>query len=362
MSAQALRTLLLAHVRSGRSDLYVTGGRTPRASDASGLVVVGEPMSDASVLDLLAEIASPAQRRRFDETGDVGVTIAVGPSRLRALFFRTAEGIAANFHRFPEHGPGPSELAFPEPLLEMMALHRGVVLVTGPQRSGKSTALAGLAEYLCATRSEHLVSVEDPIKFVLRPGLGPCSQLEVGRDVRTYEDGLTRALDLGCSILLARDLPLASSGQVFAAAEAGVLVLASLAANDAPAVLGDLLHVLCPSQPSAAVVTLDRLLRGLVFQRLLPDGHGQGTHVVREVYRVGGGPAIAADTGAPRERPSTELLTPDLQTQLLSLVGEGRVAVDDARRVAPDRLTFMDQIEQLERQAPILRERHLGTA
>ncbi len=334
--------LLLAHVRGGGADLYMTGGQEPRATTPVGQVVVGPTVSNEALQQLLQSAATTLQRSHFERTGTVVLTLEIADARLHAMFFRTATGMAANFHRLPDRLPDSHALELPEPLLELIQSSRGVVLVTGPQRSGKSTLLAGLLAYRLRASSEHVVTVEEPIKFVLRPEHGLCTQLAVGRDVRTYEEGLERAIDLGASVLVVRDPPSQAFERVLTAAEAGVFVLASIAAHDVDTLVGQLTHALCPHGGEAAIPRLVRSVSGLVLQRLLPDGGGHDWHAVREVYTAG----TVTDSGdrAP-PLPSLRLVTQSMQAQLVALVRERRVMVEDARRIALDLAAFDEELD-----------------
>ncbi|MCX4241594.1 ATPase, T2SS/T4P/T4SS family [Paraliomyxa miuraensis] len=343
MTVGRVHELLLEHVRSGGSDLYITGEQEPRTTTTTGHGVVGPPVPSNAVLELLDAEATPTQRSRFDRSGCVALTLALGGARLRAVFFRTATGVAANIHRLPDRLPDPVALGLPGALLELTEQPRGLVLVTGPQRSGKSTTLAAMIGHIVRSRDEHVVTVEEPTKFVLRSEHGPCTQLEIGRDVASHEEGLDLAIDLGPSVLVARDPPQSAIERVLAAAEAGVLVLASIAAHDVGALVDELTHALSPSCVAAALPTLERLLRGVVLQRLLPDAHGRGWHAAHEVH----GPVAIRDRDRDAPLPWLHRLTPSMQAQLLQLVGDGRVAAEDALRVAPDRIAFLDELEAL---------------
>lgn len=361
MTLDQIRRLLLEHVRTGGSELYFTSGQSPRATTATGLVTVGSTIDGDRLQEFFVTVATPAQRDRLDQAGTATLTIDLAGVRLRAAFFHTATGLAANFHRLTERMPDPRTLGLPEAMLALTEATAGVVLVTGPQHSGKSTAIAGLIAHIGRSRCEHVVTIEDPIARVLGAGQGACSQLEIGRDVPTYEQGLRLAIDLCPSILVARDPPFSAFEWVLDAAEAGILVLVSIATHDVAALLVEIARTLSPSDPRAVFPTLERLARGVVFQCLLPDGHGQGRHATREVYRPrpAGDPA-ADDEGRGLPLPALERQTPTIEAQLLDLVQQRRVAVEDALHAAPDRAAFADAIERLDPGIDLLYERRIA--
>jgi twitching motility protein PilT len=240
----------------------------------------------------------------------------------------------------PAHTASLDELGMPPAVLEMTTLPRGIVLVTGPTGSGKSTTLAAMIDEINSTRNDHILTIEDPIEFLHDHKRCLVNQRELGTDATSFADALRAGLRQDPDVILVgemRDLETISTA--LTAAETGHLVLATLHTQDAPQTIDRVIDVFPPHQQQHVRVMLSVALQGVVAQQLMPTADGSGrvaavevllpTPAVRNLIREGKTHQIysAIQTGAAHGMRT-------MDTALAELVRAGKITREVAQRRA----------------------------
>ncbi len=195
----------------------------------------------------------------------------------------------------PTQIPPMNELGLPDAVQQMVASPSGLILVTGPTGSGKSTTMASMIDHVSTTRFCHILTIEDPIEYVFRHGQGAVNQREVGRDTESFARGLRSSLREDPDVLMVGEIrDLESIDTVLTLAETGHLVIATLHTNDTTQAVDRLVGVFPGDQQNQARLQLSACLVGVVYQRLIPRRDGglvsafevlTGTHAVRNLIR-----------------------------------------------------------------------------
>ncbi|HXF83416.1 MAG TPA: type IV pilus twitching motility protein PilT [bacterium] len=342
-------TTLLTTARERRaSDLHLSVGRPPILRLDGRLVVQDGPAVTRQAMEqLLAEVLGDAQRTRFAEQHELDCSLDIpGVGRVRVNVFRQQRGEAAVFRLIPSVIRSLEDLGMPPVLAELCRRDRGLILITGPTGSGKTTTLAAMVDLMNRTRSDHIITIEDPIEFLHEPQRCLINQREVGPHTHSFAAALRSALREDPDIILVgemRDLDTIASA--LTAAETGHLVLATLHTNSAPQTVNRIIDVFPPHQQEQVRVQLSEVLLGVAAQTLLPRADGKGricavemlvaTPAVRNLVREGKTfqlPSII-QTGT-KEGMQT------LDQSLKALVRAGVVTPEEALRRATDRALF----------------------
>ncbi len=286
-----LRTLL---DRDG-SDLHLTAGSPP------GLRIRGEihplencePLTPKDTQDLILTLLSEEQRRRFDAELELDFAYSIpGLSRFRANVFQQRNSMGAVFRCIPLTIPSLDDLKLPKVCRFLAERPRGLVLVTGPTGSGKSTTLAAMIDHINATRPVHIVTLEDPIEFMHRNKKAYVNQREIGADTRSFASALRRVLRQDPDVILVgemRDLETISAA--ITAAETGHLVLATLHTTGGPETVDRIIDVFPPHQQQQIRMQLSATLEGVLSQVLLQSADGVSRTLAMEIML--GVPAIS---------------------------------------------------------------------
>jgi twitching motility protein PilT len=328
------------------SDVHLLDGEGPVLRvDGKLRPATGEPAAD--VLRLLGGALAAAARRRLAEgaSADLGVGVE-GVGRFRVNVYQTANGIAAAIRLLRETPPTLAELGMPVPLDDLVDLPHGLVLVCGATGSGKSSTLAALAQEALRRRPGLVVTLEDPIEYVLSTRFsgarGHVRQRQVGRDVKDFHTGLRDALREDPDLLLIGEMRDPETiSLALTAAETGHLVLASLHSRSAASSVERIVDSYPPVRQQQIRVQLADALRAVVAQRLLPRLGGEGRVVAVEVMRGTHAVANAIREARPANIQSAiqagrkEGMIP-LERCLADLVQRQRVSLEDARAAASD--------------------------
>ncbi len=279
--------LLREMVRRGASDLHVTVGQPPRlridgslADDDDGGV-----LEAADTLRLARSLLTGAQRRRFEEDDELDFSFEVqGLARFRGNCFRQRGRVAMSVRHIPREVAPLEELGLPPILNHFAERPRGLVLVTGPTGSGKSTTLAAMVDRINRRRRGHILTVEDPIEFVHRPRRCMVNQREVGTDTRSFAAALKYALRQDPDVILIGEMRDPETiGAALTVAETGHLVLSTLHTNSAADSVNRIVDAF-PSHRQAQVRgQLASVLEGVVTQILVPRGSASGRVAAVEV-------------------------------------------------------------------------------
>src|SRR6516164_8849258 len=284
----------------GGSDLLLTGGSAPRARVDGRLRPIegAGKMSGEEVDKIVRSMLDPSQVETFEENLDVDFSFSwEDKARLRASAFTQKGQTALALRMIPTQIPSFDELGLP-PIAEWLSmLPRGLVLVTGPTGSGKSTTLASIIDRINETRSVHVLSIEDPIEYVHEHKQAAVTQRETGLDSPSFDRALRSCLREDADVLLMGEMRDTESIQMaLTMAETGHLVFATLHTNDAPQAVDRIIDVFPDWRQDQIRVQLSASLAAIVAQRLLPKiGGGRtaafeimvATHPVRNLIREG---------------------------------------------------------------------------
>jgi len=286
-SVLSIDALLTQAVQLGASDLHVTVGAAPAARVRGEL----KPMPETEELDaevtqtLLYRILTTEQQKRFEIDRQLDFSYDVpGTARFRVNVFLQRESVAAVFRVIPDQLKTLEELGLPEGLRALTDLPRGLVLVTGPTGSGKSTTLAAVIDEINRNRTDHIITIEDPIEFVHRHKRCIVNQREIGTDATGFGAALRAALRQDPDVILLgemRDLETISTA--LTAAETGHLVFGTLHTQSAPSTIDRIIDVFPAEQQEQVRTQIAGALQGVITQTLLPTLDGRGRVAALEI-------------------------------------------------------------------------------
>ena len=282
----ALREVLFR----GASDLHISSGAPPmlRIDGALGPIADGTPWSRETVRDTLMGLLSPYERQRFEESLELDFAYTLtANARFRVNYYMDRGAMSAAFRIIPNEVKQLAQLGIPEVVSQFATLPRGLVLVTGPTGSGKSTTLAALIDIVNSTRTDHIMTVEDPIEFLHRNKKSLVHQREVGRDTQSFSSALKHVLRQDPDVILIGELrDLETISTALTAAETGHLVFATLHTQDAAQTIDRIIDVYPPHQQMQIRSQLASTLQGIVCQTLVKRASGVGRVVAAEVLMM----------------------------------------------------------------------------
>ncbi len=282
-----LRSLLDEMVRRGASDLHVTAGDRPRLRVDGAIVdsAVEEVLSGKDTHRLAYSILGDDQKKRFEAEGELDISFGVqGLSRFRANLFRQRGCVALAVRRVQLEVPALDTLGVPAIIATLAERPRGLVLVTGPTGSGKSTTLAAMIDKINRERRGHILTIEDPIEFVHRRHECMVSQREVGADTKSFGQALKYALRQDPDVILVGEMrDLETIRAALTIAETGHLCLATLHTNSTVETVNRIIDVFPSDQQAQVRAQLSFVLEGVVTQALLPRAAGPGRVCATEV-------------------------------------------------------------------------------
>ncbi|MEW5945723.1 MAG: type IV pilus twitching motility protein PilT [bacterium] len=254
----------------------------------------GRPSDPEFIRRMVYSIMNETQRDEFERTNECDMSYGLpGVSRFRVNVFRQRGLVGAVFRTIPLKVQTLKELGLPQILEKLANRPKGLVLVTGPTGSGKSTTLAAIIDYINETRKEHIITIEDPIEFLHRDKNCSISQREVGQDTASFKRALRSALREDPDVILVGEMrDLETIAMAITAAETGHLVLATLHTTGAAQTIDRIIDVFPPHQQQQIRMQLSVSLEGVVSQTLLPKAAGEGRVVAHEIMIIT--PAIAS--------------------------------------------------------------------
>jgi len=281
-----LHQLLKAMVEKGASDLHVTTGSPPQLRIDGKLVPLKTPpLSPVDTKQLSYSILTDAQKHKFEEESELDLSFGVkGLSRFRANIFMQRGAVAGAFRTIPFKILTFAELGLPPIVTELTKKPRGLILVTGPTGSGKSTTLASIIDKINTDRHEHIVTIEDPIEYLHPHKNCIVNQREVGADTQSFKKALKYILRQDPDVVLIgemRDLETVEAALVIS--ETGHLAFATLHTNSAVQTINRILDVFPPYQQPQVRAQLSFVLEGVLTQNLLPRAGGPGRVLIIEV-------------------------------------------------------------------------------
>ena len=271
----------------GASDLHITVGSAPVVRVRGKLQALeGAEAFDAETTQgLLYRILSTEQQKKLEIDKQIDLAHDVpGVARFRVNVYFQRESLGAAFRQIPENIKSLEELRLPTTLHELTKKPRGLVLVTGPTGSGKSTTLAALIDEINRSRSEHILTIEDPVEFVHKHKGCIVNQREIGVDARGFGEALRAALRQDPDVILLGEMrDLETIATALTAAETGHLVFGTLHTQSAPSTIDRIIDVFPAEQQGQVRTQLASTLQGVVTQSLLPTADGAGRIAALEI-------------------------------------------------------------------------------
>jgi len=277
----AIRSLFTQCQKIGASDLHLTGGARPRMRHHRRIVYLSNaPLTDALARRINYLLLTADQRQQFEANWDLDYALTVDAEtagfkmRFRANLMEQKKGISGVYRIVADHLMSLEELGFPnaDNIRKLLNYHNGIILVTGPVGSGKTTTLASLVNELNQTRKDHIITVEDPIEVMQHSVNSIVTQRQVGKHTESFKSALKSALREDPDIIVIGEMrDLETIEMAVTAAETGHLVIATMHTRDAASTLNRMLDVFPPSQQNQIRAMTAGSLRGIVCQRLIPS-------------------------------------------------------------------------------------------
>src|SRR5882672_9074952 len=286
MSGITLSELLKKMIELGGSDLHITTNTPPQVRVDGLLRPLEYPeMTPAETKQLAYSVLTDAQKHRFDETLELDFSFGTkGLSRFRANIFNQRGAVGAVFRSIPYEIRSFEELGLPAVIDKLCEKPRGLILVTGPTGSGKSTTLAAMVDKVNRDRHEHIITVEDPIEYLHSHKGCIVNQREVHADTHNFASALRAALRQDPDVVLIGEMrDLETTETALRIAETGHLTFATLHTNSAVSSINRIIDIFPAGQQAQIRTQLSMVLEGIVTQALLPKANGQGRVLAMEV-------------------------------------------------------------------------------
>jgi twitching motility protein PilT len=351
------RFLAILPKRNG-SDLHLSVGSPPVLRIDGDLERIRyRALTEGDFYNLVGPVAPPRIWKQYSETGDVDFAYQMGAdARFRVNLFRQERGSGAVFRLIPARVPTVEELELPRAVADLSSAARGLILVTGPTGSGKSTTLAAILDRVNRRSAKHVVTIEDPIEFVHTNDRSIFTQREIGPDVTSFAEGVKAAIREDPDCLLVGEMrDLETMRMALTAAETGLLVFATLHTNSAAKAVDRIIDAFPASEQEQIRIVLAESLRAVVAQQLLrKKGAGRiaafeillGSSALSNAIREGKVSQINNQIQTGRARGMISM-----DQALLELVRSGLIAGEAALDHAFDRESFRSSLATLKREA-----------
>ena len=310
-------------INAGASDLHCAEGQPPKIRRHGEMVPIRqEVLTRDEMAYMMSEICGPDRWARYEEHGDLDLAYEMDEhSRFRCNFLKQTGGYACVFRLIPTKIMTLDQLGIPPVVKEFGHIRGGLVLVTGPTGSGKSTTLAALMDYINSNFARHIITVEEPIEFVHVNKRSIVTQREVPEHSVSFPQGLKAALREDADIVLVGEMrDLETIQLALTAAETGLLVFGTLHTNNARKTVDRMIDVFPSDQQAQVRTMLANSLRGVVAQLLLKKADGGGRIAVNEILVVNSAASAIIREGA----------TQKLQDVIVGGKGQGMQFMDDA--------------------------------
>jgi twitching motility protein PilT len=341
---------LLSYLKEkGGSDLHLAAGLEPRIRVHGQLEPVEgwDALADDTVCELLRPIAAEVHWDEYAKTNDVDFAYGLeGVARFRANYFVQQNGKGAVFRIIPEDIITLDALALPPAIAKLTELREGLVVVTGPTGSGKSTTLAAIIDKVNRELSRHIVTIEDPVEFVHQNRESVLSHREVGIHTRSFADALRAAVRQDADVVLVGEMrDMDTIAMAITAAEMGMLVFGTLHTNNAAKTIDRIIDAFPAKEQPQIRLSLSDSLAAVVAQLLLPTADGKGRVAVNEILlRTQGLPNVIREGNISmipsiiQSGKNDGMLAMD--DALFELVQQGRIHPRDAYMKAIDKARF----------------------
>jgi len=284
--APTLQELLKLMIDKGASDLHITAGSPPRLRLHGKLIPIeAPPLSPTGAKQMCYSILTDSQRHKFEETQELDLSFGVkGVSRFRANIFTQRGAVAGAFRAIPLEIKSLQELGIPPVVEALTKKPRGLVLITGPTGSGKSTTLAAMIDRINQERPEHIITIEDPIEYLHPSKTALVNQREVGSDTLAFKNALKYVLRQDPDVVLIGEMrDLETIETALTIAETGHLCFATLHTNSCVQTINRIIDVFPSHQQSQVRAQLSFVLEGVLSQLLLPRADGKGRVMAVEI-------------------------------------------------------------------------------
>ncbi len=336
-----LNEILKVAIKGGASDIHLKSGLPPMFRVDGALVPLknGERIMPDELQNMAFSIMNPVQKKRFDEAREADLAYGVpGLGRFRVNAFQQRGTVGMVFRVIPFGVKTIDQLYLPKVVETISREHRGLVLVTGTTGSGKSTTLAAMIEQINSERTAHIMTIEDPIEFLIRDRRSIVNQREIGVDTQSFSNALRAALRQDPDVVLVGEMrDFETIETALTAAETGHLVMSTLHTLDATETINRIISVFPPYQQKQVRLQLSTILKAVISQRLVPRADGKGRVPALEVLvSTGLVRELIADKDRTKELPdaiSKGYTTYGMQTfdqSLMSLVKQELVTYDEA--------------------------------
>lgn len=333
-----IRDYLTQAIEQAASDLHITAGKPPVLRIDGALVPIGDrPLTAADTMEMAKETLRQEDLSVLERLGEQDLSIGIsGLGRFRVNAYKQRGSYSMAFRVVHDDIPDLEELGLPPVATDLTRKQRGLILVTGPTGSGKSTTLASMINLINAERNSHIITLEDPIEYLHKHKKSIVNQREVGNDTASFASGLRAALREDPDVILVGEMrDLDTIAIAVTAAETGHLVLSTLHTMGAANTVDRIIDIFPPHQQQQVRTQLAAVLNGIIFQQLIPKKEQRGrvgafevmisTNAVRNLIREGKTHQLQSNlqTGA-----KFGMITMD--SALLELYHKGKISRDCA--------------------------------
>lgn len=338
-----VEALVASAKEKGGSDIHLVCGLPPKCRISGAIVAMGEePLTEEDCVRLAKEQIGEAGYKAFEETGEYDSAKAFAGNRCRIHVFRQQGKPSSALRILSERIPKLEELQnLPPGIEDLTKLHKGIVLVTGETGSGKSTTLAALLDRINHTRRDHIVTLEDPVEYLYTPDLCVINQREVGRDTRSFSEGLRASLREDPNVILIGEMRDKDTIETaITAAETGHLVFGTLHTGSASDAIDRMVQVFPEGAQAQIRLQLSMTLMAVLTQQLMPGREGGRvlaceymlvTDAIRNLIRAGNTPQIANAIAT-----SAAIGGQTMDQCLIKLTRAGRITKETALHYAKD--------------------------
>ena len=342
------------------SDLHVKVGSPPMLRMPDGLVRLDrDPLTTVETNAIAESIIPDDRKERFEANGEVDFAYSVPHvGRFRANVFKQRGSVSMVLRKLRFGGPSFEEIGLPDAVRTIADEHRGLILVTGPTGSGKTTTLAAMIDYINKTKPVHIVTIEDPIEVLHKDHMAEINQREVGNDTKDFLSALRAALRQDPDVILIGEMRDTETVRAaIQAAETGHLVLSTLHTVDATETVNRVIDFFPPYQQQQIRYALAGTLRGIICQRLIPTVDGSRVPALEILVNTGRVAERIAD--AEKTHEIKDLMADGgyygmitFDQWLLQLVKDGRVTVESAMKAVTSHHDFALALQQAGLEAP----------
>ena len=260
------------------SDFHIRSGSPLAYRQTGEIIMVKEVLvKPQDLIDLMTTNCNEVETKKFQNTHELDSSVTISGLRFRANFYKTLNGPAAVLRRVESKIPDMDQFNLPPALYDIVDMHAGLVLVTGPTGSGKSTTLAAIVNEINKTRTANIITVEDPVEFIHQDNKSIVSHREVGKQTQSFANALKAALREDPDVILVGEMrDLETISLALTAAETGHLVFGTLHTSGAPSTINRIIDVFPPEQQEQIRAQISTSLKMVVTQRLLKTKDGMG--------------------------------------------------------------------------------------